>query len=226
MNDSGYGRTGRIILNIAQKINQGEDYFPVWATCLGFELMMMVESNNDNILTKCKSLDQDSPLEFEDEVHFLRTKGRMFQNLTDKLFQDMKTENVTINYHGWCLTKENFNASDLKDKYKILAINHDQRNLEFISIIEAINYPFFGVQFHPEKPLFEFVYKKHHCRIPHHEAAIETGQYFANFFVNECRKSHHVFNLDMYRDQLIYNFQPDYTIDYENFEQMYFFPLK
>ena len=225
LNDSGYGRTGRIILQIARQINLGGDYFPVWATCLGFELLAIEESNGD-ILTKCKSNDQVSPIVFEAGIEELRTTGRMFKNLTDDLFVRMTSENVTINYHGWCLTKEKFSQSDLRDKYHILAIDHDQQDMEYISIIEGVEYPFFGVQFHPEKPLFEFVNREHHCRIPHHESAIQTGLYFANFFVNECRKSQHVFNMHDYRDHLIYNFQADYTIDYENFEQMYFLPLK
>lgn len=185
----------------------------------------MVEST-DNILTKCKSNDQVSPLEFENSLQNLRKKGRLFRKLSSELYYDMTNKNVTINYHGWCLTRKNFEQSDLKDKYHILAINHDEQDLEYISILEGKEYPFYGVQFHPEKPLFEFVNREHHCRIPHNEASIQTGQYFANFFVNECRKSQHVFNMTLFRDRLIYNFQADYTIDYENFEQMYFLPLK
>jgi len=226
LTNSGYATSGRKILEIAKQYNLDGDYFPVWATCLGFELMMMEDSKRNDILTKCKGQDQASPLVFEKDLQSLRESGKMFENLTTSMFQVMKDKDVTINYHGWCLTKTNFNESDLRNKYKILAINHDEENLEYISIVEGIHYPFYGVQFHPEKPLFEFVSKKNHCNIPHDNDAIQSGQYFANFFLNECRKSNHVFNSDMHRDRLIYNFQPNYTIDFENFEQMYFFPLK
>ena len=38
------------------------------------------------------------------------------------------------------------------DKFwKVLSTNNDEEGLEFISTMEAIDYPFFGTQFHPEK---------------------------------------------------------------------------
>ena len=46
-----------------------------------------------------------------------------------------------------------------------LSWNWDRHNLEYLSSIEAINYPFVGVQFHPEKNIYEWSVKE--PRIPH-----------------------------------------------------------
>lgn len=46
-----------------------------------------------------------------------------------------------------------------------LSINWDRQGLEYISTIEAKNFPFVGVQFHPEKNVFEWSPKE--PRIPH-----------------------------------------------------------
>ena len=52
------------------------------------------------------------------------------------------------------------------DKFwKVLSINNDEEGLEFISTMEAIDYPFFGTQFHPEKNAFEWTAK--YPNIPH-----------------------------------------------------------
>jgi hypothetical protein len=63
-----------------------------------------------------------------------------------------------------------------------MSLNHDKKGLEFISTLEHRKYPFYGVQFHPEKNLYEWVTEKN---IPHGSHAVQISQYFANFFVNE-----------------------------------------
>ena len=46
-----------------------------------------------------------------------------------------------------------------------LSYNFDLYNLEYLSSIEAKHYPFVGVQFHPEKNIFEWAEKE--PKIPH-----------------------------------------------------------
>jgi len=70
----------------------------------------------------------------------------------------------------------------LIDEFRVLSLNHDKKGLEFISTLEHKGYPFYGVQFHPEKNLYEWVTGKN---IPHGRNATLAAQYFANFFVNE-----------------------------------------
>lgn len=64
----------------------------------------------------------------------------------------------------------------------MLSLNRDKNNLEFISTLEHKQFPFYGLQFHPEKDLYEWVTGKN---IPHGTEATIASQYFANFFVNE-----------------------------------------
>ena len=40
--------------------------------------------------------------------------------------------------------------------WKALSYNFDKNRLQYISTIEARNFPFIGVQFHPEKNIFEW----------------------------------------------------------------------
>lgn len=70
----------------------------------------------------------------------------------------------------------------VRDQFRILSLNHDLNNAEFISSLEHITYPFYGLQFHPEKNLYEWKLGR---KIPHGKSAIVIAQYFANFFVDE-----------------------------------------
>lgn len=78
------------------------------------------------------------------------------------------------------------------------------------------------MQFHPEKNLYEWIRNRN---IPHGESAIESAQYFATFFVNECRKSDNRFtSLDEENQALIYNFPATFTGRLNSsFEQSYLF---
>ena len=49
--------------------------------------------------------------------------------------------------------------------WKALSWNYDRKGLKYVSSIEAWKYPFIGVQFHPEKNVYEWSYRE--PRIPH-----------------------------------------------------------
>lgn len=101
-------------------------------------------------------------------------------------------------------------------------MNKDWNGLEFISTIEHKHYPFYGVQFHPEKNLYEWVRNKN---ISHTANSIYASQYFAQFFVSEARKSDHHFEDSKTEDQyVIYNYPAAFTGAVGSaFEQAYMF---
>lgn len=93
---------------------------------------------------------------------------------------------------------------------------------KFITTAEHKSYPFYGVQFHPEKNLYEWVRGKN---IPHSPNAIKAAHFFSDFFVNEARKSKNQFEADEVNRYLIYNFSPTYTgAKGSSYEQCYIFP--
>lgn len=95
----------------------------------------------------------------------------------------LATEPLAVNFHHFCVTPQNFSTFGLDKKYKTLSINYDHSwNVTYISSIEHRRYPFYAVQFHPEKNTYEWTTKED---IPHSPNAIKTAQYFANFFVNQ-----------------------------------------
>lgn len=67
----GYADAGHYIYEIAKEINDNGTYFPVWGTCLGFELLVYLTANLTEVRTYCSSSSQALPLEFK-EGTFLR----------------------------------------------------------------------------------------------------------------------------------------------------------
>jgi len=115
---------------------------------------------------------------------------------------------------------EKFTFLDLDKFWNPITTNNDANNLTYISTIESKNYPFVGLQFHPEKNAYEW-----ERNYPHSQAAIHSTRYFYDWFVNECRKNKHKFiDNKTLQNELIYNYLPTYVgkLNY-TFEQVYFF---
>lgn len=111
---------------------------------------------------------------------------------------------------------------DLEKQWKILSWNHDMYGTEFVSSIEHRQYPFYGVQFHPEKVVYEWI---RHRNISHTPNAVMASQWFAKFFVDETRQNLNRFaGVDEENRYLIYNFQPTFTALVKSaFTQSYLF---
>ena len=132
----------------------------------------------------------------------------MFGGASREIIKILRTQNVTYNSHRYCITEESLENSHLNGNWRIVSTNKDVNGYEFISAFESLNYPFYGIQFHPEKNRFEFRY----ANIPHTTDAVKISQYFAEFFVNECRKNNHSYpDWLSEQDALIYNYDPVFT---------------
>jgi gamma-glutamyl hydrolase len=66
-----------------------------------------------------------------------------------------------------------------------MTTNEDPDGLEYISTLEYREYQLYGLQFHPEKNIYE----RKADRVHNHSAdGIRVSQYFANFFANDGKK--------------------------------------
>jgi len=152
----------------------------------------------------------------------------MNSDYSKAIVEALETKNVTYNFHHKCITDKSMEEADLNSFYRPLAYSMDAQGKEFVAAFESIKYPFFGVQFHPEKPPFEFVVKRSQHLIPHSREAIAVSRYFADFFVSLARMNGHNPASGMsFERSLIYSFNPMYTgIKNDMYEQRYLFPFK
>ncbi|XP_004697814.2 gamma-glutamyl hydrolase [Echinops telfairi] len=176
LNNSYYAKVAKLFYDFAlQSFNNG-DYFPVWGTCLGFEELTILASE-ENLLTLTKTEHVSLPLNFTGAT----SQGRMFQNFPVDLLLSLSTEPLTANFHKWSLSVKNFTANGkLREFFNVITTNTDGK-IEFISSMEGYKYPVYGVQWHPEKPTFEWGEEA----ISHSPNAVKTAFYLAEFFVSE-----------------------------------------
>ncbi|XP_039629172.1 zgc:171566 [Polypterus senegalus] len=213
---SQYARIAKIFYNLAVKANDDSDYFPIWGICLGFEQLTVLTSGK-NVLTKTKTQGVGMPLSFTSDA----MESRLFGFFPEDLMQALATEDITANYHEWSLSVQNYTANaKLMNFYKILSTNTDGE-IEFISTMEAFKYPFYGMQWHPEKNAFEWVDKS---GMSHSPSALKAAFYTADFFVNEAKKNFHYFEDEEDESKaLIYNYCPVFKGQDSIFIQNYYF---
>jgi len=209
------------IFNYAKNANDNGDYFPLWGTCLGFEELLIAGANGTNVL--------DVGFDSEDltlalELTQAAEDSRFFNAMPDNLKKIVTTEKVTYNNHMCGITPKHFaNTPMLTSFYDVLSTNNDKKGVTFVSTMEAKNYPFYGVQWHPEKIMFEW---KPGTEIDHSFDSVELNSWTSRFFVSECRKNnHHFADTASEKQALIYQYTPEYTGDSGSFMQSYFFPL-
>ncbi|XP_040210202.1 gamma-glutamyl hydrolase [Rana temporaria] len=213
---SEYARVSKIFYDLAIEANDRGDYFPFWGTCLGFEQMTVLTSGQ-LLLTTTHTNGVLLPLNFTESA----LRSRLFQNISPSLYQSLAKKPLSSHYHSWSLSMKNYTATaTLRKFYNVLSTNF-YGDLEYVSTMEAYDYPFYGVIWHPEKNPFEW---KTSSAISHTAEAVQVAFYMAEFFVNEARKSRHQYSKDAETAYpLIYNYCPAYTGNISVFEQMYFF---
>ncbi|KAK9070578.1 hypothetical protein SSX86_010980 [Deinandra increscens subsp. villosa] len=193
----------RIFKQVLKKNDAGE-HFPLLAICLGFELLTMIISKNNNILEDFSASDQASTLQFMKNINIEET---LFQRFPPDLIAKLSTECLVMQNHKYGVSPETFlGNTELCSFFKILTTSTDQNNKVYVSTVQSESYPVTAVQWHPEKNAFEWGSSV----IPHSDDAIQVTQHAANFFISEARKS---FNRPPTEDvlaNLIYNYSPTY----------------
>jgi len=206
--------------------NGAGDFFPLWGTCMGFEWLMIAGSRNQNILDPHSGvLDAENysiPLNFTAAMK----DSKLFDHAPPAIVNILSKYDVTMNNHMYGIYPTTLASTPaLASLYNVLSTNYDRAGVEFVSTVEAFNYPIFGSQWHPEKNAYEWQRDANgapHEAINHARDAVLIAQYTANFFVEQARHNFHKFATPADEDKaLIYNYQAVKTTG--SFVQEYFF---
>ncbi|CAL1386330.1 unnamed protein product [Linum trigynum] len=212
-----FDRVKAIFEKVLAKNDAGQ-HFPLYAICLGFELLTMIVSKDNNILESFNAEDQASTLQF---VKSINTEGTVFQRFPPGLLKRMSTDCLVMQNHHFGISPERLLGNpDLSSFFKILTTSTDENNEVYVSTVQANNYPVTAFQWHPEKNAFEWG----SSMIPHSEDAIQVTQNVANFFVSEARKSLNRPAATAVLSNLIYNYSPTYCgIAGKGYDEVYIF---
>jgi len=210
LTESSYTTAARFFMAKSRQAAARGQPYPIWATCLGFE-QRVVSIADQCLLSRCEAKDIMSPL-----IPVQWKSSPYIGSLSNS--EMLITTATTYNSHGWCLLESTFYQNKvLNNFFDLTALSTDANGLRYVAIIENTLLKWTAVQFHPEKAQFEFG-----KRAQHDAYTVKFGQESANYFVEQCRHSHHIFDD---KTLLIYNYNPIYTGQRpgHSFEQRYIF---
>ena len=216
-----FGKAVENVINNVIQFNKEGTYYPLWGTCMGFQLISCIiagqSSGNYNCLYS-----QPGFLAVRKNMTFTQEAlaHPIFSKMPDDIHKSFETEGITFfNMHYTVqrnLWEENYG---LLTNFTRLTYVSDDVGTDFGVLIAGTKYPIFGSQFHPEKSAFEWNEQQD---IPHSYEAIVGAQIYANFFVDEARKnSNKITNAD-FDEVSIYNYNP-IQIPNDTFDQVYIF---
>lgn len=144
-----YDVFGKAVYDKVKKINDEGKYLPIWGTCLGFEdLAIFASDSGRNILTGgLDSDDENYSLHFLIDPEHTKLFGPLGNDAS--IFNKAK---ITYNHHQFGVEPEAFRRDkSLGEVFYPTALSYDNKGRAFVATMESKKYPFYGVQFHPEK---------------------------------------------------------------------------
>lgn len=120
--------------------------WPIWGTCHGFQCMIRVLFGH---LSKFNCLRYRTRLEPVPEWK----RSRMLAKADNFAIEDLESADGVVFNNQYGLAVEDFYdpIADVKDIFCLVATAKDRDGKELVAAVEGKRYPFYGVQFHPEK---------------------------------------------------------------------------
>ncbi|XP_057291728.1 gamma-glutamyl hydrolase-like [Hydractinia symbiolongicarpus] len=198
LNDSGYYEITKKLFKLALKANKNGEVFPILGICRGFQALAVHVEGNESPLIVTDSHSYSTTVRWNRKS----LKHSFLSSMPKMMIRDSETKLITSHFHKYSVTPGFFKrSSKLNSFFDILATSSDRNGTKFVSVIEGKKYPFYGIQFHPEKTMFEWATA---ISIPHSPQAIRLGQFIANSFMDKVRlNKRHFSNSSMEREYVI-----------------------
>lgn len=151
-----YIKSFKTIFNYAKKENDKGNHYPLWATCLGFEFLLLMEKHTDKEIhdyyvnsfgiEKMNATQYNVPLEImatTDEIYAEKLTRIFFSQCSLNDIKKYSKTNVLYMNHSYGFPT----TPELKFWYErfldILLVSKDKKGLEYISAVQYKKYPFF-----------------------------------------------------------------------------------
>ena len=203
---SPYAATAQAVFNEVKAAASAGETWPLWGTCLGFELIHILGSGlNQSVLTS--GWDSENLTE---TTSFTAAAG------ASRLWGSSATAKgaaaafaalpIALNSHTSGVSPAAFAGSPpLVAAFDVLATGRDRAGKTFIASIEGKDLPIYATQFHPEKVMYEF--DPPSAATDHSIESVYANSWPAWFFAGEVRKNSRRFASEAAEDAaLIYNY--------------------
>lgn len=143
----------------AKEYNDSGRYYPIFAICLGFEILVLFSQK-----VKVEHLFDSMKHHFRESRDTITLEDSRLKDWFLPLEKKMASQPCAVHHHKFGF-----------DIQKLEGITIASTDTDFINMIEYKKYPFYGVQFHPERPFDTFSNK--------------VSVHFSDFLKHECEKN-------------------------------------
>ncbi|KAK3728629.1 hypothetical protein QZH41_011706, partial [Actinostola sp. cb2023] len=218
LQSSKYGTVGKQLFELAKKANDNGSVFPIWAECLGLELIALLASGrglakgqyDTSMFDYVYAKNITAPIRLTSESK----KSKLFGSAPPEMIKFMTTILRGFHNHNKAITMKTYKKyKTFSSMFSVLSTNKDKKGKEFISTFEGWKYPFFLLHWHPTKSQ-QFVPTG--GVLTNYQQSIANARFLTEVFINQefeihlsfaARMSNHVFPDEMTKTQsLIHNF--------------------
>ena len=123
-------------------INDQGTYFPIWAVCMGFQQIHVLEAPKKGVLGHYDSVFMPSPIFWN--THALESK--LFRGLPSDMVEIVQEHNVTIQNHSDGVDMSIYRKfPELSEAFQVLSFGYDRQGVEYVDMVEHKDYPIYGV---------------------------------------------------------------------------------
>jgi len=210
----------------------------LFAICLGFEILGMM---NDDVLdvinefTTLKGLSDVDARKYNSKLDIVEPDSKMAKIFTLNEMDEFRKTPCVFQNHSQAFVLDGSYMKKWKKSWKVVATSksNDNTQTKFVSMLEYKKFPFYGVQFHPEKVLSEWRLSE----IGHSSIFRLISKKLASFFVRECAKNKNrvsvpqlfIRNYNLWsRSAIIRKINPNqkfFKTNHSSFENSYYFDI-
>lgn len=187
----------RHIFNKITDYNLNGNHYPIFSICLNHEILPILGLNND-VISNVREYNHLTHINFvnKSSLNFIPfNKKNKDENLCKhpmsyftKQQQNFFQKNDVVYFaHNYSF----LNNSEFQTKFgsfiTVTAEGHI-KNKKTVSMYQFTSFPYFGTQFHIEKPLYEWREEG----VPHSDEAILLSKTMSKMFMEECKKNYNV----------------------------------
>ena len=138
---SKYTRQVERILAIAYQQAELGGHFPIWGTCLGFEMIVNTFSNREVERMKIKTFNTNKKLIWVEKNYKNSTFAK---TLSPKSKKSISNNAISYFEHFWGIEKKNFESNKKLKDFRVLAY-YEKEKKQIVSAIQHKSLPIFGV---------------------------------------------------------------------------------
>jgi len=229
--------TFEFIFNYAKKSNNQGKYFPIFSICLGMEILAMMPEGGDKIIKNyvgLKGISHVKGRNYNAKLKFIKTDNNLGKLFSKDEKNILERNPCVFQNHGLGFLADASYMKKWEKTWDVVATSKTtDRKDDYISMFEFKKYPFYGIQFHPEKVLFEWELDT----IGRGKIFRQISDKLSKFFIKECKKNKNVVvipklymkNYNLWaRGLIIKKIQPNKKLlkdNHSSFENSYYFDI-